>query len=162
MSQLSKVASMLSGDTAFLLVCFVVIMGVAFYLGRGFLISLIISFYPASLLYKSFPFLEKAIVLSGENLIVINKIGVFIVFLVPIAIVLNRFIFSASEYGRGDNILKLAGLSVAFLILVVLFSYNTVSYDALHDFSPQIDAIFGVEERQFYWYLAPIALMGVL
>lgn len=70
--------------------------------------------------------------------------------------------FSASDYSGGESVFRLSGLAIAFLILVVLFSYNVVNYDLYHNFSPQIDALFGIEERQFYWNLAPLALLAFL
>lgn len=158
----SNISGLVSGDIGFLLVLFVVVIGFSFYAGRGSIISAIISFYPASLLYKTFPFLDKVIFLTGDKLIVFNKIGLFLLFLIPITIIVNRFIFSVSGYGGGENMLRLAGLALAFLILVILFSYTTVNYDVFHNFSASFDSLFGVEERQFYWILAPLALLAIL
>ena len=161
-SKLPSLGGIFSSDIGFLIAAFVVILGLAFFIGRSSLIALILSFYPASLLYKTFPFASKAIFLKGDMLITFNKIGLFLLFLVPITIIIGRFIFSASDYGRGDGTLRLFGLSIAFLILVVFFSYNVVNYDVFHNFGPQIDAIFTITDSQFYWNIAPMALLAVL
>ncbi|HEY0220740.1 MAG TPA: hypothetical protein VGC58_00785 [Candidatus Paceibacterota bacterium] len=153
--------SSLSGDLGVSVIAFIALLGISYYFGRAFIISIILAFYPASMLFKMSPFAQKMLVLSG-NLVVLNNIAIFLVFLVPLTIIINRFIFTASDYGRGDNILKLAGLSVAFLILMVLFSYNLVSYDLYHNFGPQIDQLFGSTARQFYWFLAPLAIMAIM
>ncbi len=163
LSSITDIFKFISGDLGFLLAFFIVIMGFSWYTGRGFIVSLIISFYPAIMMYKTFPFLDKLLFLNDSpGLLVTNKIAIFLLFLVPITIVINRFIFTASDYGGGENLLRLAGLSLTFLLLIVLFSYNAVNYDPLHDFSPQIDNLFSIEERQFYWFLAPIALLAIL
>jgi hypothetical protein len=156
------VSGSLYGDASFLLIVFLIILGIAYYFGRGFIVSLIISFYPATILFKLFPFMDKAIFADGAKLLLLNKLGLFLLFLIPITIIVNRFMFSAGDYSGGENILRLAGLSLAFLVVLVLFSYNTVNYDVFHNYSSQIDSIFGASGREFYWVLAPIALLSIL
>lgn len=162
LSKLPSVGGLFSSDIGFLIAVFIVIFAVAFFIGRSSLVSLILSFYPATLLYKTFPFTSKAIFLKGDLPETFNKIGLFLLFLVPITIIISRYIFSVSDYGRGNTNLRLFGLSLSFLILVVFFSYNVVNYDSLHNYSSQIDAIFSITESQFYWNLAPIALLAFL
>ncbi len=155
-------AGSLGGDTVFLAVAFVLFMGLSYYLGRGLIISTIFAFYPATLLFKSFPFLDKLVLLSGEKLIVLNKVAIFLVFLIPITIVVSKYIFSLSDGGTGSNFLKLAGMSAGLVILVVVFSYNVVSFDTFHNFGSQIDSLFAGSGREFYWFLAPLALLAFL
>lgn len=162
LSKLPSIGGIFASDIGFLIALFLVILGLAFFIGRSSLIALILSFYPASLLYKTFPFASKAIFLKGDMLLTFNKLGLFLLFLIPITIIIGKFIFSASEYGRGDGNLRLFGLSIAFLILVVFFSYNVVSYDVFHNYGAQIDTIFTITDSQFYWNVAPIALLAVL
>jgi hypothetical protein len=151
----------LSGDIGILALLFIAFVGLSYYFGRGFIVSVVLAFYPATILYKMFPFVEKLTFLSG-NLVTLNKIGIFLLFLIPLTIIINRFIFTASDFSGGENILKLAGLSAAFLILIVLFSYNLVNYDGYHDFGTQIDNLFGSPTRQFYWFLAPLAILAII
>ncbi|MFZ2523664.1 MAG: hypothetical protein WAW92_04755 [Minisyncoccia bacterium] len=162
LTKIPSVTGILSSDAGFLLAIFIFILGLSFFIGRSAIVSVILSFYPTTLLFKTFPFMEQATFLKGDLLIVFNKIGIFLLFLIPITIIIGRFIFSRSEYGRGDSFLRILGLSVALLILVVSFSYNVSNYDVIHDFGPQIDQLFGISESQFYWNLAPIALMAFL
>lgn len=161
-SKLSGLSAIFSADLGFILVLFVFIMGIAYFIGRSSLISLILSFYPATLLFKTFPFISKVIFLKGDVLETLNKVGLFLLFLIPITIIVRRFIFSLSDYTKGEGLLRLFGLSIAFLILVVFFSYNVVNYDVFHDFEPQIDTIFTITDSQFYWNIAPIALLAFL
>ncbi len=156
------VSGSITSDAIFLGVIFIILIGASYYFGRGFIVSLVISFYPASLLFKLFPFTEKLLFVTGEKMLVLNNIAIFMLFLIPITVIVNRFVFTASDYSGGENILRLAGLSLAFLVIIVLFSYNTVNYDTFHNYSSQIDAIFDPSSREFYWLLAPIALLAVL
>lgn len=158
----TNVTGLISGDIGFLIAVFIVVLGFSFYAGRGSIVSLIISFYPASLLFNTFPFMDKVIFLTGDKLVVFNKVAVFLLFLIPLTIIINRFVFSASVYGGGENMLRLSGLALAFVVLIMVFSYTTVNYDIFHNYSASIDSLIGVEERQFYWILAPLALLAIL
>lgn len=150
-----------SGDLAFLLVLFVLFFIFVMYMGRGMIVSFILAYYPATSLYTTFPFLSKFLVLHGDNMVLLNKIGIFLLFLVPLVIIIDRYIFSASEYGGSNGVLKSAGLSIASVALVVLFSYNIVNYDLFHNFSTQIDQLFTFSGALFYWNLGPILLLAV-
>jgi hypothetical protein len=162
LGKLPSFGGLFSTDVGFLIAVFLVILGISFFIGRSSLISLILSFYPATLLYKTFPFTSKAIFLKGELLETFNKIGLFLLFLILITIIVSRFVHSVYEYTRGDSSLRIFGLSIAFLILVVFFSYDVVNYDVFHNFGSQIDAIFTIKDSQFYWNIAPIALLAFL
>ena len=162
LAKLPNVGDILSSDIGFLIAIFIVILGLAFFIGRSSLVAVILSFYPSTLLYKTFPFINHAVFLKGETLEVFNKIGLFLLILIPITIIVSRYIFPMSDYARGNSTLRLVGLSLALLILVVFFSYDVVNYDSIHDFSGQIDTIFTISESQFYWNLAPIALLAFL
>ena len=150
-----------SGDAIFLVTLFVLFLIFALYFGRGRLISIILSFYPTTLLYNTFPFINKVIILSGDKMITLNRLVVFLVFLIPISITLERYIFSESEYNGSYNFFSLAGLSLATVVLVVLFSYTTLNFDLFHNFSPQIDSLFSGIDRIFYWNLVPLALLAI-
>ena len=151
-----------SGDAVFLCTLFVIFLALALYFGRGMIVSIILAFYPATFLFNTFPFMAKSIILSGDKLLVLNKIGVFFIFLLPLSIILNKYIFSESEYSSSPHILKSIGLSLSMVLLITLFSYSTVNFDVFHDFSPQIDILFNGGTRLFYWNLVPLALLAIL
>lgn len=159
---LTKVSGFLTGDIVFLLAVFVVLFVACMYLGKGRFISIIVSFYPATLLYKSFPFINKMLVMTGEVGVLLNKVLIFLIFLVPIYLIVNRYVAHYGEYGIAEGALRNAGFSVALLILIIVFTYTTVNLDAIHNFGPQIDAIFAGEGKIFWWRIAPIALLALL
>ena len=157
----SKVTSFFTGDALFLAILFIIFFVYAIYLGRSRMISLILSFYPATLLFKTFPFIDRITSGTGNTLILV-KIGVFLVFLIPLNLIIGRYMFSELIHVRSSNIVQTAGLSIVMVIMVVMFSYNTINFDSLHDFSPMMDAIFSGSDRVFWWNLAPILLLGIL
>jgi hypothetical protein len=152
----------LSSDAIFLIVVFGLFFVFTLYLGKGRMTSLAISFYPTVILFNSFPFLSNLIVLHGVQLIVINKIIVFLLFLIPVNIILDKYIFSEMESAGSSHIFRVVGLALSGVILVMIFSYSVVNFDSLHDFSTGIDNIFGSTNMIFYWNLVPLAILAIL
>jgi hypothetical protein len=151
----TKITSTFSGDIAFLIALLVVIFLCAMYFGKNRIASIILTFYPAVFLYKIFPYTNKFIYLSGDRGVAINKIAIFLVFFIVINFVVRKYIDLFAESG---NMFHKAGLSVAVLILILLFSYNVVSLDTLHNFSNSIDVLFN-SNLIFWWSLAPLAIL---
>lgn len=158
----SKIISFLAGDIVFLLVALIIIYGGIVLFGRGRIISTIIAFYPALLLYNTFPFKEQVLILQGENLLLLNQVIIFFIFLLPLSIIINRYIFSPSEYGKKSNLWKNLGVSLVALVLFLIFTQSIVNLDILHDFSPRMDSFFANPNYVFYWNLLPFLLLAFL
>ena len=156
---LTKITSALSGDLVFLLVVFVVLFICALYFGKNRMASVILAFYPATLLYNNFSFINKFIFLSGDRGIVINKIIIFLIFFTLISVAINKYVTmyneSSSTFGKG-------GLAFAVLVLILLFSYTTISLDVFHNFSPSIDALFSGTDTIFWWNLLPFFVLAFI
>lgn len=151
-----KITSALSGDIAFLAVLFVIIFLCIMYFGRNRMISLVLAFYPAVFLYKSFPYLNKLIFLSGDVGITMNKIIVFVIIFSFVNFVVRKYIDLFSESG---SLFQKGASALAVLIIFPLFSYNVISLDLLHNFSSSIDALFNNGNLTFWWNLIPISLL---
>jgi hypothetical protein len=156
---ISKVTSALSGDVLFLVALFVIIFLCAMYFGKNRMASLVLAFYPATLLYKSFPFINKLTVLSGDTGILINKIVIFLVFFVLISIVIRKYLAS---YDESSGVFSKIGLTLAILIIILVFSYNIVSFDTFHNFSAQIDTLFKNNNLIFWWNLTPLVILAFI
>lgn len=159
---LSGIVAVVGGDTLFLLSIFTLFFVSALYFGRGHVISYILAYFPAAVLYSSFPFLSHLIVLPTEKLIVVNKLVIFLVFLLPLTIIINRYIFTAGDYNGASTTLKSLGFASSATIIFLLFCYTTVNIDLLHDFSPQIDALFIGSASTFCWTLASLGILAIL
>ena len=150
-----------SSDIITLLVLFIIFFVYALYLGKNQIISLILAFYPAQLFYEHFPFLNSLLVLKGESMLLLNKIIIFLLFLIPLTILIGRYVFKDSGYGT-MHYARMAGYSVAVVILILIFSFSVVSLDGIHNFSPSIDVLFNTKEHLFFWTLAPLGLLFIL
>ena len=159
--QFLKSSGPLTVDLIVLFVMFVFFFVFTSYFGRQIITAFIIAFYPANLLYKSFPLIDRLIILHGDTLITVNQIIIFLIFLVPLIIIITRYI-SESNYTGTSHALRTAGLSIGGVIIILLFSYGIISLDKFHHFSPIIDAVFAGHDRIFWWNLAPLALLAIL
>ncbi len=153
--------SYFSSDIFVLVVLFIIFFVYALYFGKSRIISLILAFYPAQLLFQNFPFLNSLLFMKGESLLLLNKVLIFLVFWIVLDILIGRYVFQDSGYGS-MHYARLAGYAVAMVIIVMIFSYSIVSLDVVHNFSPSIDVIFTGADRLFWWLLAPLALLFVL
>ena len=161
-SYLSYFKGLFSFDMAVLVVLFIIFLAYTLFFGRKMMISLILAFYPATLLYKTFPFIQKLLVVSGDKFLIINKIVICLVFLVPLFIIISRYISSESSYTGSSHIIRTVGLAIVGVILILLFSYSTVSLDPIYNFSSSIDILFSTTDRVFWWNLAPLLVLAVL
>ena len=162
MSAVLTIIKSFGADVVFLVVCAALLFVFTLYFGKGRMVSIILAYYPSKLIFDSLPFLQKLIVLHGDKLIVLNKIIVFVIIIAIISIIIERFILIDSFSGGATSILKTIGLAIAGLILILVFSYGTVSFDVLFNFSAQIDALFSPNTYLFYWNLVPIILLAVI
>ena len=149
-------------DIVSLFVVFLVFFFYTMYFGKGRIISAVFAYYPAVLLYNIFPFGEKVLLAQGENLLILNKIGLFLVFFIPLNIIINRYIFAESVHIGASHVFRTAGFAIALLIMILLFSHTIVSLDIIHHFSPMINGLFTGTTRIFLWNLAPLVLLAFL
>jgi hypothetical protein len=161
LSVFSKIRDIFSADLTVLSVAFIVFFIYGMYFGRNRLISLVLSFYLATFLYRIFPYADKLTFLSGDNLALLNKIGIFLLFFLPLTIIINRYIIS-HEYSGTSHMIRTAGLAFAAVIVLMLFSYTVTNLDHFYTFSPTISSLFAGESRVFWWNIAPLALLGIL
>jgi hypothetical protein len=161
-SFISVLKGIFSGDTLIFVILFAVFFAYASFLGRGRLISLILAFFPATTLFNNFPFINSLLVLSGDKLVTLNKVVIFLIFLVPISYVINRYMFATSDFTGSTKILRTAGLSICAVAMLLIFSYSTVSLDTFYNFSPQVDSALTGMSKLFYWNVGVLALLAFL
>ena len=151
-----------SSDIIVLLGIFFVFFFYALYFGRNRIISLIFAYYPSAILFQIFPYIDKLIILHGDKLIVLNKLMIFLIFFLPLNIIINRYIFTESGYSGVSHIFRAVGLSLCCLVLFMLFYYTVINLELFHSFSPTIDTLFLGTNRLFLWNLASLALLAFL
>lgn len=134
---------------------------ISLYFGKAKLISLILAYYPAVLLYNSFPYLQSILFAKGESLLILNKLVVFLIILILLSIAIGRFIFSESGYG-GSHVVRHIGFSVAATVLFFVFIHSIITINFIYKFSPSIEVLFGTADKIFWWLLFPLILIFFL
>ena len=153
--------SYFSSDIFVLIVLFLFFFCYALFFGKNMIIATILAFYPAQFFYQNFPFMNSLLVLKGDPLLLLNKVLIFLLFLVPLSILIGRYVFQDSGYGRAQYFHSIL-YALAMVILVLLFDYSVVSLSLVHNFSPSISVLFSGADRIFWWNLSPLALLFVL
>jgi hypothetical protein len=148
----------ISTDITVLVVLFIILFAFAMYFGKSSLISIILSFYPAVYFYQHFPYAEKLIFLHGDSLIIVNKIAIFLLFLIPLNIVIGRYIFSESTEGA-THYFRTAGYALAGVIMFLIFYYGVISLASFYAFSPILNSLFESPSHLFWLSLAPVLIM---
>ena len=160
-STISQIGHFLSGDLPFFVATFLLFAIFTLYFGRGRIVSLILAYYPATILFNSLPFINRLLILQDKMLIV-NKIAIYFIFLIPLSIVLNNYVSSESTYSGASHLVRTGGFALIALILLIMFSYSTVNYDLFHSFGDSVDHLFTPLSRVFYWNLGIFTLLAFL
>jgi hypothetical protein len=152
----TKITGALSGDLVFIFVVFVIAFVCVMYFGKSRMVSFILAFYPATLLYNNFPFLNKFLLASGEVGLVVNKIVIFLTLFLFVNLAINKYV---ALYDVSSSTFRNGGLAIAILVLIILFSYSVINFDLLHNFSGAIDQLFQGTGRIFGWSLVPLLIL---
>ncbi len=147
-----------SSDTLIILVLLVIILGIGFKFGRNQLVSLILAIYVAAFLYvniffaSNFVFVEKS-----SSMLFWNKLGIFLLFLIPVNLLINK---SLGGYeSRGNRFVKIGLLAIALLGLTLAIFYHVVPITSVHNFSSGIDKLFASSTAYTLWLLIPLIVL---
>ncbi len=161
-SLLFTLKSVFSGDFLVLFLITLFFFGIAFFLGRGRMSSILFAFYPSMLLYANFPYVNKMLVATGDKMIVLNKLGIFLLFLLPISYAIGKHTTDSFESNGVMKLLKTFGLALAGTGLTLVLSYGLVNFESLYDFGERIDSLFTNSEHVFYWNIGILVLLAFL
>jgi len=129
------------------------------FFGKGKLISLILAFYPATYLYKIFPYAKKitSIVPAGGSE-AIAQLVIFLALFLPIAYILSTFIFAEFSFSRIKKVISSAALGVTATSLTLLFSYHVINLQKIYNLSAGVDKLF-LGSNVFWFLLAPFVII---
>ena len=132
-------------------------------MGKGRIVSLILSFFPAAFLFRYLPFLKTFSVssptTSGD---VLTQVLLFLVLLIPIHLLLNHYI--SSDFSFASPIRKFFEsliLGSATASLFILASYQVINIKSFYNFSGGIDNLF-TGNLLFYWLLLPFIALFLM
>lgn len=131
----------------------------AFIMGKRPAISLILSFYPAALIFRYLPFFKEYTASNPADASgALIQAGIFLLILVPIHFILNQCISAESAYSHVRKIFESVILGGVTAGLAILTSYQIVNLKSLYNFAGGVDALFA-STYLFYWLLLPFAVL---
>jgi hypothetical protein len=149
----------LSTDTLILVGLVVIIFFAALKLGRGHLVSGILSLYVASFLYTNVSFIKTLTLATGSSANLFwNHLAIFLILFIPIHFITQKQI--SADFGRGMLGFVKAGLSaIAGAGLLLSIFYHVVPIDSVYHFSSVVNNLFASETAFTIWLIAPLVLL---
>lgn len=125
---------------------------IAWYVGRGPFVALLLSFYGSYAVYVAFPFMSyvptaPALTALGAH------IGLYAAFTLLFYIILRRVVVSDFLYIGVFGLIALSFLGAAFLLA---FAYHIFSVTAIYSFTPAVASLFAPNQYFFWWFVAPV------
>ncbi len=128
------------------------------YFGKDRLFALILSWYAAATVFLFFPYGEKLMEFSDNDMQLFGmKLAVFLVVMIIFYLLLARTIIVPQAMGRGMQFVESLGLSFLFVGLVFVLFYHVIPIGPVYNFSALLDTAFASQSYMFGWLLAPIA-----
>jgi len=148
-----------SSDAVIIAILALVFAAYGIFFGKGKLISIILSFYPAVYIFDSIPYFKKILtsapITFSEALI---QILIFLALFIPINFVLRHFIHGEFSSSRIKKVLEAGILGLTATSLVILFTYHGINLQKIYNFSSGIDSLF-LSGNIFWWLLAPFVII---
>lgn len=142
------------GATSDFLIIFVLVVfffSFAWYVGRGPLVAVMLSYYGAYAIYIAFPY-ESYLPSAPPLTALLTHAGLFAALGFAFYVVLRRVVVSDFLYVGNVGLVILAFFAATFLIAL---TYHMFPITSLYHFTPAMDILFAPKEYFFWWFIAP-------
>ncbi|HCR52323.1 TPA: hypothetical protein DIV48_01575 [Candidatus Kaiserbacteria bacterium] len=140
-----------AGDFLIILVLLSVFFLFAWYVGRGQLVAVLLSFYCAYALYIAFPY-KSLLPTAPAMTALLAQAGLFAGLAFLFYIVLRRVVVSDFLYIGIFGVIALSFLGAAFLLAL---AYHMFPVAPVYQFTPALDILFAPERYFFWWFVSP-------
>lgn len=150
----------LSLDAIIIIAVFILFFGYGLKFGKDRIISLILSFYFAFILYSSVPYLDTLTFLKDtDTQVFISKALIFLIFLFISNFIIKRFVYTEFSSKQVKRFFEAGILSVGATILTLAL-YNTIApAESVYNFGAPISNLFSSADLFFWWLVAPLAIL---
>lgn len=156
-----KGALSLSSDIVVIAALTAVFASVGLFFGKDRLVALILTFYPAGLIFTHFPYFSKYTqpkIYAFQNSLI--ALGIFLIIFIVVYFIIRNFVSSDFSFSSIKKVVEAGVLGLAASSLAILFSYNVVNLSKLYNFSSGIDRLFD-GSALFWWLLAPFVILFI-
>lgn len=140
-----------ASDFLIILILLVAFFLFAYYVGRGPLVGLLLSFYAAYAFYRAFPFLDSLPSAPASTALWAN-VGLYTAFVFVFYVILRRVVVSDFLYIGVFGLIALSFLGSAFLIAL---AYHVFPVADIYTFTPAIATLFSPAKFFFWWFISP-------
>lgn len=123
----------------------------AWYVGRGPLVAIMLSYYGAYAIYMSFPY-EQYLPQAPALTALLAHAGLYAALGFAFYVVLRRVVVSDFLYVGNVGLIILAFFASAFIIAL---AYHVFPITPLYHFTPAMDALFAPKQLFFWWFISP-------
>ena len=125
------------------------------------IVSSILALYIAAFAYTNASF-AKAFLIAGDSDagLFVNRLVVFLLFYIPIQILLYRNVAADPSYGA-RGVLKKLCLGLVCLGLVLAFLYHVIPLEPVYDLPASVDRFFASDGAFTLWLIAPLAILFI-
>lgn len=151
-----------SSDAVVILALFAGATAFGLFFGKHKLVSIILTFYPTALIFRSIPYFKK--ILSTTPLTfseAFAQIAVFFAVFIPIYFILSHFISTEFSFSRIRKVIEACLLGFVATVLAIFSSYHIINLQKIYNFSTGIDSLF-LSSTVFWWLLAPFVALFFL
>ncbi len=140
-----------ASDFLIVLILFSVFLLFAWYVGRGPLVAVLLSFYSAYALYAAFPYLSYLPTAPALTALLAH-IGLYAGLILAFYIILRRVVVSDFLYIGIFGLIALSFLGAGFLLAL---AYHVFAVSSVYTFTPAISVLFAPQQYFFWWFIAP-------
>ncbi|MCF7865097.1 MAG: hypothetical protein K9M11_01140 [Candidatus Pacebacteria bacterium] len=143
-----------------LIVVIAILTALSFYKGKSTLFSLIVSFYPAAILYASFPYKAKFILFkdSGEHIFYSHAI-IFGIFFILSFLIARRIVHSSGTRSGIVGFLDALFLSASVVILTLALCFHILPYRDIYNLGAQFQNFFSSSLGYFVSVFIPMVVV---
>ncbi len=124
------------------------------------LISLVLSLYVAAFIYTNAFFIERLTIAQGSGQLFWNKLAIFLIILLPIHILINKFVVVYKSRGGGGPFRTIL-LAAVFICLSMAMLYHVIPLDSIYDLPTYIDKYFASETMFTVWLIVPLIALFI-
>jgi hypothetical protein len=123
----------------------------AWYIGRGPLVAIMLSYYGAYAIYFAFPY-EQYLPQAPALTALLAHLGLYAGLGFAFYVVLRRVVVSDFLYVGNIGLIILSFFASTFLIAL---TYHIFPITSIYHFTPAMDLLFAPKQYFFWWFVAP-------
>ncbi len=143
-----------------LLITLALLTALSYFRGKRTLFALIVSFYPASILYVAFPYKEKFLFSTANSLnLFYSHALIYIVFFVLSYFVANRIIHADGTHSGVGGFIEALLLSASVVLLTTALAFHILPYRDIYNLGAELQGFLSGNLGYFVSVIAPMAVV---